>query len=83
MSDSAFNPPASIDDDHASALRRGLDSARNWLRAFGFCAAVSLPFLHIPLLLSGLDSTADLSAFGVLLGSNLVALIVGHEYRPA
>lgn len=82
MSDWAFDPPAVVaDHDYASALQQGLRFARNWLRVLGFWAAVSLPFLHVPLLLGGLDSTAELLAFGVLLGSNLVAFLVGHQYR--
>lgn len=82
MPDSVFDPPLQKDDlEYASALHRGYDFARRVLRLVGFWAAVSLPFLHVPLLFAGLDSSADLLAFGVLFGSNLVALLVGHEYR--
>jgi hypothetical protein len=81
MSDSAFDSGTPLNlPDYVSALRQGYQSAQYGLRTVGFWAAVSLPFVHLPLLLSGLDSTADLLAFGVLLVSNLVALFVGHTH---
>lgn len=52
------------------------------LRTVGFWAAVSLPFLHVPLLLTGLDSVADTLAFAVLFGLNLLALLLGHGHEP-
>ncbi len=52
------------------------------LRTVGFWAAVSLPFLHVPLLLTGLDSVADTLAFGLLLVLNLLALLLGHGHDP-
>jgi hypothetical protein len=51
-------------------------------RTVGFWAAVSLPFLHVPLLLTGLDSTADTLAFGALFALNLLALVLGHGHDP-
>lgn len=81
MSDSAFDSGTTLEDpDSASALRQGYQSAQYGFRTVGFWAAVSLPFVHLPLLLSGLDSTADLVAFTALLLSNLVALFVGHPH---
>jgi len=81
MSDSAFTPRASKTDRRdASALQQGVSAARRGLMTVGFWTAVVLPFLHIPLLLSGLDSAAELHAFAALLGANLVALLVGHQY---
>ncbi|WP_257300387.1 hypothetical protein [Haloarchaeobius sp. FL176] len=81
MSDSAFDSGTPLNTpDYVSALQKGYESAQYGLRTIGFWAAVSLPFVHLPLLLTGLDSTADLLAFGVLLGSNLIALLVGHHH---
>jgi hypothetical protein len=80
MFQSVFSPLESVHDAaHASALRRGITAARRCLGTLGFWAAVSLPFLHIPLLLNGLESSSDALAFGVLVGANLVALLVGHD----
>lgn len=51
------------------------------VRVISFWAAIALPFLHLPLLLHGLNTTAELYAFLGLLALNLVALVVGHGYK--
>jgi len=56
------------------------DTVLKPLRVAGFWSAVALPFLHIPLLLTGLDGTADLFAFVALFALNVVALYVGHSH---
>lgn len=45
-----------------------------------FWAAIALPFLHLPLLIAGLETTRMTVAFLLLLGLNVVALIVGQPY---
>jgi hypothetical protein len=50
------------------------------IRAVAFWMAIVLPFLYIPLLVSGLDSTPIRIAFAVLLVANGIALFVGHSY---
>jgi hypothetical protein len=45
-----------------------------------FWAAIALPFLHLPLLITGLETTGLTAAFLLLLGLNVVALIVGQPY---
>lgn len=49
-------------------------------RTLAFWAAVVLPFVHVAVLLGGLDTPTELAVFGVLLGSNLLALVLGHEH---
>lgn len=49
-------------------------------RILGFWAAVALPFLHIPLLLMGLETSTDTLAFLGLFALNVVALVVGHPH---
>jgi len=49
-------------------------------RVVGFWTAVALPFLHIPFLMMGLDSTTDTLAFLGLFALNVVALVVGHPH---
>jgi len=61
-------------------LRRAASLVRRQLRIAGFWAAVCLPFLHVPLLVTGLDSTGDAVAFVALLAANLLALVVGHGH---
>lgn len=51
------------------------------VRGIAFWTAIALPFLHVPLLLSGLDSGSTAAAFLALLVANAVALFVGHPYR--
>jgi len=49
--------------------------------AVAFWSAVALPFLHVPLLLAtGLSSESTSTAFLVLLGLNVFALLVGHPH---
>jgi hypothetical protein len=48
------------------------------LHRIAFWAAITLPFLHLPLLVSGLESETHVLAFVVLLACNVVALLVGH-----
>lgn len=65
-----------------SLVRRSLSMMETPVRTVGFWSAVSLPFLHVPLLLTGLDSTADALAFATLLALNLCALLIGHGHEP-
>jgi len=50
------------------------------VRVLGFWTAVALPFLHIPLLLTGLDGASDTFAFLTLFVLNVLALLVGHPH---
>jgi hypothetical protein len=60
------------------SLRR-LPSA---VRGLAFWMAVLLPGLHLPLLLSGIQSQAELIAFFSLLGANVAAILLGHSHVP-
>ena len=82
-------PPQYETDELALALhggsavaRRSLSLLRRQLQAAGFWVAVALPFLHVPLLLSGLDTATDTWLFVALISLNLLALVIGHGYRP-
>ncbi len=72
---------STAEDDHTTT---GTETAgfSTPLRFAGFWAAIALPFLHTPLLITGLDTNAKLVAYVVLLGLNVAALVVGHSYRP-
>ena len=50
------------------------------LKRLAFYAAIVLPFLHLPLLATGLQSETVTIAFGTLLVLNVAALAVGHYY---
>jgi hypothetical protein len=60
--------------------RRVTRSVLKPVRVLGFWSAVALPFLHIPLLLTGLDSGAETFAFLALFAMNVLALVVGHSH---
>lgn len=80
---SEVNPAGSTRVRHGrSAGVNGSGRLLSLLRAVAFWSAVVLPFLHLPLLLSGLDTRADLLALATLFGLNLVALAIGRSHRP-
>ena len=51
------------------------------IEAIAFWSAITLPFLYLPLVLYGLETTQELTVFFSLLGLNVLALIVGHRYQ--
>lgn len=51
--------------------------------AIAFWSAIALPFLYLPLLVSGLGSTPQFSAFLALLALHAVAIVGGHRYNRA
>lgn len=50
-------------------------------RAAGFWTAVGLPFVYLPMLAGGLDSTSSFLAFLCLLLLNVAALFAGRGYE--
>lgn len=50
------------------------------VKRVAFWAAVVLPFLHVPLLTTGLDSEQAVLAFAVLVSLNVCALLLGHPH---
>jgi len=59
---------------HATALTTPLEM-------LGFWAAIALPFLYVPLLVTGLGTSAETTTFFALLILNVVALLAGHSYK--
>jgi hypothetical protein len=51
------------------------------IRQAGFWTAIVLPFLYVPLLVTGLSTAAETGLFLGFLAVNLLALYVGHAYR--
>jgi hypothetical protein len=56
------------------APTRTVVSAAFWL-------AVVLPFVHVPLLVAGIDTPGRLSAYFGLLALNVLCLAVGHHHE--
>ncbi|WP_121822544.1 hypothetical protein [Halostella salina] len=76
--------PAETGDERAGrTIQSRLDINRLTapVRMVSFWSAVALPFLHVPLLLQGLEGPSETTTFLALLGLNLVALLVGHSYN--
>lgn len=77
MSNSSANDLFALFDGTLSEPDAALVAA---VRGIAFWTAIALPFLYIPLLVSGLHSTATRTAFVALVACNAVALLVGHSH---
>ncbi len=78
MSNSSLN-------DHRAALPETsrydlLAGLRRRVRGVAFWSAIALPFLHIPLLVTGLESSTTLMAFLALVALNVTAILVGQPH---
>ena len=51
------------------------------LQAAGFWAAVGLPFIYVPLVLQGLETTEVQLTVAVLLALHVLALVLGRQYN--
>lgn len=63
------------------SIRLWLSALARPLEAVAFWSAIALPFLYLPILVSGLESTAQLTAFLALLALHTVAIVSGHRYN--
>lgn len=61
-------------------LERAAPTIATSVRKTCFWGAILLPFLHVPLLLSGLAAPPETAVFFGLVTINFVALYVGHAY---
>lgn len=59
----------------------GIEQLLRPLEAVAFWCAIALPFLHIPLLLHGLETSGELFTFLGLLALNGIAIVVGHRHK--
>lgn len=59
----------------------GRQTLAQGVRALGFWLAVAIPLLYVPLLVGGFAGRSKVVAFVGLLALNVVALVVGHDYR--
>lgn len=65
-----------------SDLQRTERSLPQWIRALSFWGTIVLPFLYIPLFVTGLDTTTRSVVFFGLFLLNIVTLVISHSYRP-
>ena len=60
----------------------GIESVLRPIEAFAFWTAIVMPFIYLPLLLTGVETPSEAIAFGVLVAAHVVALVVGRRYTP-
>jgi hypothetical protein len=74
--------PSTFPDDSLIGV---VKSARSYLsgplEALAFWSAVFLPFCLLGLFMSGFDGPTDYFVFTALVVANVVAVLVGHDYR--
>lgn len=75
MSNSTAHDPGPIE------VPSGYGTLFRPVKAAGFWAAVGLPFVYVPLMLTGVQTTAEQLALGVLLGVHVLALILGRHHN--
>ncbi len=56
-------------------------TAESTVTTAGFWLGALLPFLYLPLFVAGIDSLARFLLLVGLLLLNVLALVVGHDYR--
>lgn len=78
MSGSSITDPGILRDN--LSLGTVPTSLVHSIKRLAFWSAIVLPFLHLSLLASGLDSPSMGLAFVVLVALNVVALLIGHTY---
>lgn len=80
----------SIQHETGSVAGESADgSLREWfadqlvdqIYAVGFWTAIVLPFLHVPMLATGLDTGGEVLTFLGLLALNALALLVGYPHK--
>lgn len=59
-----------------------VDGVLECVRAVGFWSAVALPFLYLPLLVSGVETADGVVAVTVLIALNVVAVVIGRGHTP-
>lgn len=69
---------------HDSATTQGTQAFGTLLRpveAAGFWAAIGLPFVYIPLVLTGMETGSEQVAAVLLIAAHVVALYLGRHYK--
>ncbi|MFB6152827.1 MAG: hypothetical protein ABEJ27_01100 [Halodesulfurarchaeum sp.] len=59
----------------------GLGSILRPIEAVGFWAAVGLPFVYLPLVITGLETGSEQLAVALLIAAHAVALYLGRHHN--
>lgn len=60
---------------------KGFGTLLRPVEAAGFWAAVGLPFVYLPLVLTGIDTSAEQLAVVLLIAAHVVSLYLGRHYK--
>lgn len=74
-------PSTSAHEAHTADGAFGVGTLLRPIEAAGFWAAVGLPFVYMPLVLTGIETPTEQAAVGILIGAHMVALYLGRKYR--
>lgn len=77
-----FVPTVSRLFDSLSGAITGYEVFLRPIEAVAFWAAVVMPFVYVPLLLAGVETSAEQVAVAALVAVHVVVLIVGRRYSP-
>lgn len=78
MSSSSITKPRSLVGTVDPAVLLGL--VLSPIKRLAFWTAIVLPFLHLSLLATGLESQSTVLAFVALVALNVLTLVVGHRH---
>lgn len=67
--------------NHRTPSGQYLGSLTGAIEMVGFWTAVALPFLYVPLFVTGLDTMPQRVTLVGLIALNIIALIVGHRHK--
>lgn len=83
MSTPSSTPTLVLDGvaDSMTAAVENYEALFRPLEALGFWAAVALPFVYVPLIVTGVHTTSEVAAVAVLVAVHVLALVVGHRYQ--
>ncbi|MFB6268114.1 MAG: hypothetical protein ABEI31_10675 [Halodesulfurarchaeum sp.] len=76
-----MSSPSTTAHDAGPVDGPGLGSLLRPVEALGFWAAVALPFVYLPLVITGLETGSEQLAVALLLGAHVVALYLGRHYN--
>ena len=75
-----MSTPSTTHESHAAGPP-GSGMLLEPVEAAGFWAAVGLPFIYVPLIVRGLDTTSIQLTVAVLLALHVLALVLGRHYN--
>jgi hypothetical protein len=65
----------------SDVVTRAIKRFRLMVVAVAFWTAIALPFVYIPLLLTGLDHPSLTETFVLLITAHVGSLVTGHRYQ--